>query len=94
MTSGTWGYCDECKETSYKNRKLKEVHIREDRYYVVNDPNKEYGYCKGASFYQREINWMLKACNHSLTPGTILRRGEELFKVVQTISGKQRLEKI
>ena len=77
-SKSTYAVCDECKILLHRHRQrhfLKNMH-----YQVIYDPDQEWGYRNTAVFSVTELNIMRQSVNQpSLTPGTILKRGNQYF---------------
>ena len=97
LSGGTTAVCDMCKEEKQREKVKRMLENRcstpkQWQYEVVYDPDKEYGYQKGATFYPLDIDTMCQANIQAFTLGTILRRHELYFKVIcDRVSGKQSL---
>ena len=84
--------CPECKNIrKVRNRRDFRVY-KQSQYMVVSDPDPEIGYPPGVTFTPLEIGYMMSSLNHALDAGMVLKKGEQLFRVIQEPSLKQRLE--
>jgi len=83
------GLCNKHYIQKRKFGKVKEERDMSKNYVVLDDPNKEFGYDKGARFSIIEVEYMLE--NECFTIGTVLKCPKGRNKMVICSSGIQHL---